>query len=136
MKPECQHTRPFPTGTVCVSCGRAEGEHVTLSQRAPALFVPLKTEFFEAFEAGKKREELRCYGPRWNEQTCPIGRGVVLSRGYGKQARLRGRVARFKRQHGSTFGSTYRASIERLYGTLDVWIACISIDLHREESHV
>lgn len=96
------------------------------------LFVPLKAEFFEAFAAGTKQDELRRYGPRWNERTCPVGRPVVLSRGYGKAQRLTGCVRAFKRQHGSTFGSTYRASIERLYGTLDVWIACIGIELARQ----
>ena len=94
-----------------------------------ALFVPLKAEFFDAFASGTKTEELRRYGPRWNERTCQVGRSVTLSRGYGRQARLAGRIWRFKKQHGSTFGSTYRASIERLYGTLDLDIACISIAL-------
>ena len=96
-----------------------------------ALFVPLKSEYFDAFADGTKRDELRRYGPRWNERTCPIGRPVVLSRGYGKRDRLTGRIWQFKRQHGSAFGSTYRAAIERLYGTLDVWIACISIQVDR-----
>lgn len=99
---------------------------------AKALFIPLKAEYFDAFADGSKREELRLYGPRWNERTCAIGRRVTLSRGYGRHQRLSGRIWKFKRQHGSTFGSTYRAAIERLYGTLDVWIACISIELADE----
>lgn len=93
------------------------------------LFVPLKTEYFEAFRSGAKRDELRLYGARWNERTCFPGRAVTLSKGYGKHARLYGRILRFKRQHGSTFGSTYKAAILGLYGTLDVDIACISIEL-------
>jgi hypothetical protein len=101
----------------------------TVSNEARALFVPLRREFFEAFAAGRKTDELRRYGPRWNERTCRIGRPVVLSLGYGKRQRIVGRVERFKKQHGSTFGSTYRASIERIYGTLDIDIACISIAL-------
>lgn len=40
------------------------------------LFVPLKTEYYEAFADGSKREELRRYGPRWNEKTCAVGRPV------------------------------------------------------------
>lgn len=51
------------------------------------LFIPLKTEYFQAFADGSKREELRRYGPRWNERTCCVGRDVVLSKGYSKQAR-------------------------------------------------
>lgn len=89
------------------------------------LFVPLRAEFFDAFAAGVKTDELRRYGPRWNERTCVVGRPVILSRGYGRSRRLTGRVERFKKQHGSIFGSTYRASIERIYGTLNVDIACI-----------
>lgn len=93
------------------------------------LFVPLKTKYFEQFRDGTKREELRVYGPRWNERTCCPGRAVTLSKGYGKHARLYGRIWRFKRQHGSTFGSTYKAAILEVHGTLDVDVACISIRL-------
>ncbi len=93
------------------------------------LFIPLKAEYFDAFAAGTKQDELRRYGPRWNERVCWIGRPVVLSRGYGRQHRLVARIASFKRQPGTTFGSTYRASIERLYGTLDLDIACIGLKL-------
>ena len=56
------------------------------------LFIPLKRDYFEAFESGKKVFEYRPYGPRWNEKTCPFGRRVVLSLGYGKQRRLLGHV--------------------------------------------
>lgn len=93
------------------------------------LFIPLKREYFEAFKRGEKVEELREYGPRWNKDTCQVGRSVVLSLGYGKQHRMTGRIWRFNRQHGSTFGSTYRADIQAVYGTLNIWIACISIEL-------
>lgn len=93
------------------------------------LFIPLKTKYFEAFASGEKTEELRLYGPRWNEKTCKPGREVILSKGYGKNARMNGRVWKFKKQHGSTFGSTYKQAILEVYGTLDVQIACISIEL-------
>lgn len=93
------------------------------------LFVPLKAEYYDAFADGSKREELRRYGPRWNERTCTVGRAVVLSKGYGKKHRMSGRIWKFKKQHGSTFGSTYQAAILDVYGTLDVWIACILIEV-------
>ncbi len=93
------------------------------------LFIPLNTEYFDAFADGSKREELRRYGPRWNENTCTVGRDVVLSKGYGKKHRMTGRIWKFKRQHGSTFGSTYRAAILDVFGTLDIEIACIAITL-------
>ena len=92
------------------------------------LFVPLKTEFFLGFADGSKSEELRLYGKRWNEETCKIGRGIILSKGYGKHARLQGKIWKFKKQHGSLFGSTYKDAIKKVYGTLDVEIACISIN--------
>jgi hypothetical protein len=60
------------------------------------LFIPLKAEFFEAFERGEKDTEYRVYGPRWNDRTCAIGREVVLSCGYGKKRRLRGVVVGFE----------------------------------------
>ena len=91
------------------------------------LFVPLKTEFYEAFEDGSKNEELRLYGKRWNERTCKEGREVVISKGYGKHARMKGKIWKFKKQHGSLFGATYKEAIKKVYGTLDVEIACISI---------
>ena len=91
------------------------------------LFIPLKTKWYEQFKAGTKRDELRRYGPGWNERTCRVGRAVTLSHGYGKHDRMRGKISGFKKQHGSTFGSTYRDAIKATYGTLDVWIACIGI---------
>lgn len=92
------------------------------------LFVPLKTEYWNAFVYGDKRDELRLYGKRWNEKTCVIGRGFVLSKGYGKANRVRTEITAFKKQRGNTFGSTYKASIEKLYGSLDVDIAVISVN--------
>ncbi len=96
------------------------------------LFIPLKSEHFEAFRNGSKRHELRKYGPRWNERTCEVGRYVDLSKGYGLKHRLGGRILSFKRQHGRTFGSTYRADILAIYGTLDIEIACIEIEVRIE----
>lgn len=93
------------------------------------LFIPLVGKYFDAFADGSKRDELRLYGPRWNENTCAKDRPVVISRGYGKAHRLNGRVQSFKKQRGTTFGSTYRKAIQEVYGTLEVDIACISIEV-------
>jgi len=59
------------------------------------LFIPLKREYFEAFERGEKRFEYRLSGARWNERTCVPGREALLSLGYGKHRRLRARVVSF-----------------------------------------
>ena len=56
------------------------------------LFIPLKSEHYEAFANGTKTTELRIYGPHWNLITCPIGRPVTLSKGYGKSHRLHGHI--------------------------------------------
>lgn len=61
------------------------------------LFIPLRREYFEAFERGEKTEEYRPYGPRWNERTCYPGRPVVLSLGYGKARRLTGIIRAFNK---------------------------------------
>ncbi len=60
------------------------------------LFVPLKTQYFRAFEAGTKTTEYRKAGARWNERSCWIGRSVTLSHGYSG-ARLYARVASVQR---------------------------------------
>jgi len=93
------------------------------------LFIPLKTEHFDAWKSGDKTDELRLYGKRWNERTCWIDREVVLSKGYGKKYRIAGKICSFKRQHGTTFGSTYKAAILDCYKTLDVQIAIIGIEV-------
>jgi len=98
------------------------------AQSMKPLFIPLKSEFYDEFLCGDKREELRLYGPRWNERTCQVGREVILSKGYGKQHRTCGVIMDFTKQHGTTFGSTHKESIVKCYGTLEVWIARIGIE--------
>jgi hypothetical protein len=60
------------------------------------LFIPLKTEWFRAFEAGTKSEEYRAYGPRWNERTCRVGRAATVSHGYSGK-RLQKTVTGFRK---------------------------------------
>lgn len=62
------------------------------------LFIPLKTEYYEAFCDGSKDTEYRKFGPRWNEETCRIGRRVTISKGYGKQNRRSGTIIGFSRR--------------------------------------
>jgi len=92
------------------------------------LFIPLNTEYFNAFKSGDKNEEIRLYGPRWNYETCKVGRDVVLSKGYGKHERLTGKVCFFVNIHGSTLSSENKKAALKLYGTLDVLIALIGIE--------
>ena len=89
------------------------------------LFIPLKTEHYEAFERGDKDTEYRQYGSRWNEKTCPIGRGVTLSKGYGKQNRLSGVVKAFSRIKLKDAP----ANVAAIYPDGEKDIAAIGIDL-------
>ena len=92
------------------------------------LFIPLKTEYYEAFKDGRKTEELRQYGPRWNEKTCQPGREVVISKGYGKQSRMKGKVRSFSKLPASVLKyPEHRQAVKALYGTLDIEIAVIVI---------
>lgn len=93
------------------------------------LFIPLKTEFYEGFERGEKREEMRLYGPRWNEKTCRPGRRVVLSKGYGKKNRLQGWIKAFHKFDAHGYEEKARAAVLACYGTLDKPMAHISIEL-------
>lgn len=61
-----------------------------------ALFIPLKTEWFNAFKSGSKTTEYRLYGPRWNEKTIIPGRAATLSHGYSG-ARLSAKVVRMRK---------------------------------------
>ena len=91
------------------------------------LFIPLMGEYYDRFAAGTKTEELRLYGPRWNEKTCTPGRPVVLSRGYGKRSRMQGVISGFKKRSGQTLDSEHSKAIKLIYGTLLVPIAVIQI---------
>lgn len=60
------------------------------------LFVPLKTEYFNAFKDGSKTTEYRLYGPRWHEGTIIPGRLATLSHGYSGP-RLKATVVRMRK---------------------------------------
>lgn len=84
------------------------------------LFIPLKTEYFEAFKAGTKDTEYRRHGSRWNEDVCQVGRPVVLSKGYGKSERLSGVITGFEVRFLRS------DDFVACYGKPD-WAACIQI---------
>jgi hypothetical protein len=89
------------------------------------LFIPLKTEFFAAFEQGSKTHEMRPYGKRWNESVCFVGRAVVLSKGYGKSNRLYGRITGFERDDSLTESEGWR----NCYGDKKGPVARIDIEV-------
>lgn len=89
------------------------------------LFIPLKSEFYDAFKAGTKDTEYRLYGQRWNEKTCPVGRAVTLSKGYGKQNRMHGTITKF----WVSAQPTRTPAWDQCYGKQAGTAACITIAL-------
>lgn len=79
------------------------------------LFIPLKTEFFEAFRDGSKRIEYRKYGARWNESHCRVGRTVVLSKGYSGE-RMTGVIESYRRTSINNINRDVQQSLRSLYG--------------------
>jgi len=58
---------------------------------ATPLFIPLKAVYFEQFKAGTKTTEYRRRSKVWCIENCPVGRPVILSRGYSGE-RLTGKI--------------------------------------------
>jgi hypothetical protein len=75
----------------------------TLTPTEKPIFIPLRAEWYEAFERGEKTEEIRQYGRQWNEKTCRVGRAVTLSYGYGKARRLHGVISGFRKMGADTY---------------------------------
>lgn len=90
------------------------------------LFIPLKAKFFDAFKAGTKTVEYRKRGPAWNEATCLIGRRVVLSRGYGRKDRLKGKIVGFEFKSSALIPNWVEC-----YGVDASVGACITIELEK-----
>ncbi len=61
----------------------------------PPLFVPLCGRWFDAFASGQKTVEYRRPQGTWTAKNCTVGRAVVLSRGYGKQKRITGKIVSY-----------------------------------------
>ncbi len=89
------------------------------------LFIPLRTEFFNAFKSGEKDTEYRLAGGRWNTRTCPAGRAVTLSKGYGRHGRFRGVILAFEESWEPCHGEAWRSC----YGEGSGPAACIKIEL-------
>ncbi|MGA8094767.1 MAG: hypothetical protein WB823_10945, partial [Steroidobacteraceae bacterium] len=82
------------------------------------LWIPLKTEYFLAFERGEKTVEYRLYGGPWTERTIVPGRPAVLGHGYSGR-RLSATVTKLEKHVMDT----------QIYGTGKL-IACIHLQVH------
>lgn len=89
------------------------------------LILHLEKAVFEAFEDEKKDIEHRPYGPRWNEQSCRVGRRVVLSPGVGSRQRLTGTIVGFRTSEAVCKLPSWVAR----YGPDPRLVACIQIAL-------
>lgn len=85
------------------------------------LFIPLRTQWFREFEAGTKDTEYRAYGPRWNENTCRVGRKATVSHGYSGK-RLERVVAGFEKLYWTVAPDSAKA----IYPDAE-WIAAIHL---------
>lgn len=90
-----------------------------------ALFIPLKAEYYEAFERGEKDTEYRPLNNLWNSARCYPGRRVILSYGYGKRRRLTGRIKSFSHHRDPSQLKGWN----ECYGIKAGFAACICIDL-------
>ena len=91
----------------------------------PPIFIPLKREFYDAFERREKRHEYRRESPRFNAQTCQPGRPVILSCGYGRQRRMEGIIKAYSESHTPQDLPGWIAC----YGTAPATAAIIEIEL-------
>jgi hypothetical protein len=118
---EVQHpTMLNATTFVCPRCGNNS------YQKEKPLFIPLRTQWFQEYKAGRKDTEYRPVGPRWNVDTCRPGRKVILSHGYSGQ-RLTGVIV------GITYHNSPADHIRdwRLtYGLGPAQAICIKIQLN------
>ncbi len=105
------------------------------------LFLPLKTQYYAAFEIGHKSEEYRLYGKMWNEKNCRIGRRITLSNGYGKKNRLQGIIVGFRKLSLKELTLIYPSvalSLASIYQgriSMDTGIACIEIKINRGSAY-
>jgi len=118
----------------CPECGYEEGTgHAQSCQRRVAalkpLFIALKSEHFISFESGGKKFEIRKYGKRWNEKTCPVGRKVILSKGYGKKHRMNGNITSFSKLSANALSERDRVVVTLIYGSLDFYVSMIGISV-------
>lgn len=86
--------------------------------RIKPLFLPLKTEYFNAFKNGSKTHELRV-GARWGHIYCHIGRKVILSKGYGKYERLNGMITSFEAVSVDSLSDNDYNAVKELYPYTD-----------------
>lgn len=97
------------------------------------IFIPLKSEYYQAFLDGSKRIEYRRAGVgQFTLAKCTPGRDVTLSKGYGRRDRIRGTVVRSWIEHHEHPAG----AIAACYGHQPIDIIAIEITVDRTSSVV
>lgn len=97
------------------------------------LFLPLNAEYYDAFAAGTKACEYRVLGARWNIRTVIMGRGITISRGYGKQNRMNGIIGQVQIKYFEKLATPLQARLLKIYGPIiqNRQIICFDIRIER-----
>lgn len=93
------------------------------------LFIPLKSEYYEAFKDGSKDTEYRLHGKRWNENTCWRGRKITLSKGYGKKNRLYGVISSVWVTNSVSVAYVIQEALAAIFGPGIHEVICLEIHL-------
>ncbi len=97
------------------------------------IFIPLKSEYYQAFLDGSKRIEYRRAGVgQFTLAKCTPGRDVTLSKGYGRRDRIRGTVVNSWIEHHEH----PTGAIADCYGHQPIDIIAIEITVDRTSSVV
>lgn len=92
-----------------------------------ALFIPLNTEHYDKFDSGEKDTEYRILGPRWNLDCIWVGRKVTISKGYGKQNRIKGEVKHLKVIKRRYLPESVQADLDKIYSEDKIDVICITV---------
>jgi hypothetical protein len=82
------------------------------------IFIPLKLQKFNEFKNGTRKYELRV-GERWGIVNCPIGRKIILSKGYGNHERLNAVVTGHQSVNIDDLSFKERRDILNIYGSVN-----------------
>lgn len=89
-------------------------QYLTILNMKP-LFCPLKTKFYNRFKYGFKTYEMRIYGACWNDKTCPVGRRVTLSKGYGNIDRIHRIITKTERKYFAELSAEDRIELKECF---------------------
>ena len=88
-----------------------------------SLSVPLHGGPYKVADVSRI-QALRKYGPRWTAEVCAIGRAVTLS-----SYPLNGVIDTYSRTNARFLSKDYQEAVQCHYGTLDIEVAVIGINI-------